>query len=72
MNAANILIALDVVDKLLARAAAWNTAVRDANQEGRDLTDTEVDSLRELDDLADDKLAEAIDAARQREANQAT
>lgn len=67
MNAENILIGLDIVDKLLARAAAWNTAVRDANQEGRDLTDAEVANLRNQDDEAEARLVDAIEKKRKRE-----
>ena len=68
MNTANILTALDLVDSLLSRAARWNTAVRDANQEGRDLTDAEVQKLRDDDDAEDAKLVAAIAAKKQREA----
>jgi len=68
MNPANILMGLDLINSLLARAQAWNTAVRDANQEGRDLTDAEVQTLRDLDDAADVKLLAAIDAKKARDA----
>lgn len=68
MNAENILLALDTVSTLLARAGAWNTAVRDANQEGRDLNDAEMAQLRADDDAADQRLVAAIEAKKLREA----
>lgn len=67
MNPVNILMALDTVSTLMARAAAWNTAVRAANQEGRDLTDAEITTLREADNAADAKLEQAIQAKAARE-----
>ena len=66
-NVANILLALDSVAALMARATAWNMAVRDANQEGRDLTDAEVNRLRLSDDMADAGLKAAIEAKAKRE-----
>lgn len=68
---ANILTALDAGAALLARGVAWNTAVRDAVQEGRDLNDAEMDALREADDVSDVRLVAAIAAKRQREAQAA-
>ena len=67
MNVANILLALDTVSALMARATAWNMAVRDANQENRDLTDAEVKRLRDADDQADTTLKAAIEAKAKRE-----
>ena len=67
MNLVNILAAADTVSALLARAAAWNTAARDASQEGRDLNDAEMAQLRADDDASDQRLQAAIAAAKQRE-----
>lgn len=68
MNLVNILAAADTVSALLARATAWNTAARDASQEGRDLNDAEMAQLRADDDASDQRLQAAIAAAKQREA----
>ena len=68
MNLANILLALDAANALIARASAWNTAVRDASQEGRDLNDAEMAKLRADDDASDMRLVAAIAAKKEREA----
>lgn len=65
---ANVLTALDAGAALLARGIAWNTATRDAVQEGRDLNDAEMDQLRADDNAADERTVAAIAAKRQREA----
>jgi hypothetical protein len=67
MNTANLLMALDMATALMARATAWNAAVRDANQAGRDMTDAEVQTLRDTDDKADQALEAAIKAKVARE-----
>ena len=64
----NLLLALDAGAALLARAGAWNTATRDAVQEGRDLNDAEMAQLRADDDASDQRLQAAIAAAKAREA----
>lgn len=68
MNLANILLALDAANALIARASAWNTAVRDASQEGRDLNDAEMAKLQADDDASDQRLVAAIAAKKEREA----
>lgn len=68
MNPANILLALDTVSALIARATAWNTAVRDASQEGRDLNDAEMAQLKADDDASDARLVQAIALKKAREA----
>ena len=67
MKVTNILLALDASVALLAGATAWNTAVRDASQEGRDLNDTEMADLQADDDVSAERLVAAIKAKKERE-----
>lgn len=64
MSAANTLLALELIDSLLARAASVNTTILTARKEGRDVSDAEIDAAVSGDDLATATLAAAIAKAK--------
>ena len=56
----NSAIAIDLLLNLLDRAAAYGALVSQAKNEGRDITDAELDGLATEDDVARKELEEAI------------
>jgi hypothetical protein len=62
---AGVLTALQLLDGLLARAGQVSTLIKSAQQQGRDVTQEELDRLVAADDVARKRLTDAIAAARQ-------
>lgn len=56
----NILVALTLLDQFLAHAQGIGALLQKAQSEGRDLTESELDSLLQADTAARDSLAAAI------------
>lgn len=64
MNPANLLLILEIVDRLLTSAGRYAALARQAAAEGRDISDDEVKAMQNLDDAAKDALDAAIAARR--------
>jgi len=64
MNSANLAILAQLLITLLGQAQAAGHLLRKAHEEGRDVTDAELDALVAGDDAARDTLQRVIDAAR--------
>ena len=64
MSAANTLMALTIIDSLLARAAAVNGTILTARKEGRDVSEEELNRARAEDDTARAALEAAIAKAK--------
>lgn len=61
MDAANTILALQVLDSLLARAQTVGATIRKAQKEGRDLSDLELDDLFAADTAKAKELQAEID-----------
>lgn len=59
-----VLLALQVLDQLLARAGTISALITKAQTEKRDITEAELDALAAEDDAARARLTAAIAAAR--------
>ena len=59
MNPANLLIVLEIIDRLIGSAGRYAAMARQAAAEGRDISPEEIKALQGLDDAA----AVALDAA---------
>jgi hypothetical protein len=57
-------MAITLLLGLLDRAAAWGAVISKARDEGRELTEAEVDAFASADDAAKEALEEAIRKAR--------
>lgn len=64
MNPTNILLILEVIDRLLASAGKYSNLARKAASEGRDITPEELDALKAEDDSAKAELDALIAAKR--------
>lgn len=64
MNSAAILAAVDLSISLLSRAQQVSLMIKAAQQENRDLTAAELQSLAATDDAAEKALADAIAQAK--------
>lgn len=62
MNPANLLIILEVIDRLLGSAGRYAAMARQAAAEGRDISPEEIKAMQVLDDAAKDSLDAAIAA----------
>ena len=71
MQAANAAIAIQLALDLLERGATLTAAIRKAEAEGRDLSGEELDALAAADDLARQRLVDAIAARRASDAEAA-
>jgi hypothetical protein len=58
------LVALTMVDSLLARAQELNTVIQNAQREGRDITEAELEAAAGRDDVAKATLEAAIAKAK--------
>lgn len=67
MNPANILLAMDLFDSLMARGGKLIAGMRAAVSENRDLSDAEVQTFRDDAEQEDVNLEAAIEAKRQRD-----
>lgn len=64
MDPTNTILALQVIDSLLARAQVVGGTIAKAQKEGRDLTDAELDVLFAADTAKADELKAEIDQQR--------
>ncbi len=64
MNPANLLIVLEIIDRLLGSAGRYAAMARQAAAEGRDISPDEIKALQGLDDAAKGALDAAIAARR--------
>ena len=60
MNSQNLLIAVDLLLKLAEQSAKVATVIQTAQNENRDVTSEELAQLRRSDDLARERLENAI------------
>lgn len=70
MNPANILVILEIVDRLMTSASRYAAIARQAAAEGRDVSDDEIKALQGEDDAARATLDAAIAARRAADAAQ--
>lgn len=64
MNPANLLVVLEIIDRLLGSAGRYAQMARQAAAEGRDISPEEISAMQGLDDAARNALDAAIAARR--------